>query len=261
MSEKLDLINISLYNKDFRILNGLNLSLSPGKFTAIIGPNGAGKSSLLKILSGECRSYTGNIHWGKRNWNGLSDKEMSTQRAMLRQQFHMTFSFEVSDILEMGRYPHQKSNAYNQSIIQEVMACLQLENLLHKSYHTLSGGEQQRVQLGRVLAQIWDAPKEAVLLLDEPVSALDIRYQHQLLHMLQKLAAEKGWLVLAVLHDLNQVMQYADEVVLMKKGTIVSSGKPMEVMTPENLKESYHIHASWINHEEFSLPTIKIQYV
>jgi len=260
MFKHLHIRKLTLLSRDFTILKNINLDLVPGKFTAIIGPNGAGKSSLLKTLSGEYKEYSGDIIWGDKSIKTRCDKELSTQRATLRQNFQMTFSFEVSEILEMGRYPHHKKSSENKAIIEEVVSYLNLEKLLKKRYHTLSGGEQQRVQLARVLSQIWDAPQEAILLLDEPVSALDIRYQHQLLHLLQNLAKEKNWIILAVLHDLNQVMQYADQVLLLKKGEVLAFGDPIEVMTPENLMDSYHINASWIKHEEFELPTIKIQY-
>lgn len=260
MFNHLHIRQLSLQNRDFTILKNIDIDLIPGKLTAIIGPNGAGKSSLLKTISGEYKDFTGDIIWGDKSWKGICDQELSTKRATLRQNFQMTFSFEVMEILEMGRYPHHKKSSENKAIIEEVVSYLNLEKLLKKRYHTLSGGEQQRVQLARVLSQIWDAPKEALLLLDEPVSALDIRYQHQLLHLLQNLAKEKNWIILAVLHDLNQVMQYADCVLLMKKGEVLAIGNPVEVMTPENLMDSYHINASWITHEEYELPTIKIQY-
>lgn len=260
MSKGLFLNKISLRNNDFQILNDISFHLNPGHLTAIIGPNGAGKSSLLKTISGECKSFTGDILWNSISWKVATDKSLSTSRATLRQNFNMTFSFGVQEILEMGRYPHSTNTQHNTKIINEVVEFLDLNSLLHKKYATLSGGEQQRVQLGRVFVQIWDAPQEALLLLDEPVSALDIRFQHQLLHLLQELAKNRKWIIIAVLHDLNQVMQYVDEVLLLKKGQLIAKGSPLDVMTPENLMESYNINASWIKHDEYELPTIKIQY-
>lgn len=260
MSNSLHIKGLSLRNGDFSILNEIDAEVKPGELTALIGPNGAGKSSLLKTLSGEYKDFDGQITWGAFHWKLGKESDFSKYRATLRQQYQMSFSFSVREIIEMGRYPHMTVDTVNKKIISEVVSYLDLDEFLSKKFDRLSGGEQQRVQLARVLAQIWDAPKEAMLLLDEPVSALDIRFQHQLLHLLSTLAKERNWIIISVLHDLNQVMQYVDHVILMKRGKILATGKPVEVMNPENLKESYHVNASWIHSEDFELPTIKIQY-
>ena len=136
MYKQLHIRNLTLQSRDFTILKNIDLDLVPGKFTAIIGPNGAGKSSLLKTLSGEYKDFKGDIIWGDKSWKLVCDQELSTQRATLRQNFQMTFSFEVSEILEMGRYPHNKKDAHNKAIISEVVSYLNLEKLLKKRYHT-----------------------------------------------------------------------------------------------------------------------------
>src|SRR5690606_19402328 len=185
-----------------------------------------GKSTLLKLIAGDIRPEQGLIRWNEKALSAYPPAELAKKRGVLRQQYQMLLPFTAYQIIEMGRYPHF-GNTLSQrckAVIDEVASYTGVAHLLKRNYLTLSGGEQQRVQLARVLAQVWDAPRgEQLIMLDEPVSALDILFQHQLLSRVKKLA-DRGFLILAVLHDLNLAMQYADDVLLLKQGEMVGFG-------------------------------------
>src|SRR5690606_11166902 len=139
-----------------------------------------------------------------------SPLELAKKRAMLAQQNNMSIAFKVREIVQMGRYPHYRSvpSQHDHEIVDEVKEACGITPMADRSYLSLSGGEQQRVQLARVLVQIWDNP-DSLLLLDEPVSALDLQFQQQVL-ALAKALSRKGFMVVVVLHDINLAALYSD---------------------------------------------------
>lgn len=239
----LEIKNIGFKVKDRSLLQELDIVIQAGTLTAVMGANGAGKSTLLKILSGDIKPSAGTVIWNNQPLGSYPVAELSRKRSVLRQQYNILLPFTAREIIEMGRYPHfnGKLTSPCKKVIAEVAAYVGVEGMMDRNYLTLSGGEQQRVQLARVLVQVWDAPPgEKLIMLDEPVSALDIHYQHQLMGLVKDLT-ENSFTVIAVLHDLNLAMQYADDVLLLKRGRIVAFGDKYTVMNAAAIKAAFDI--------------------
>lgn len=240
----LELQNIRFDVPGRQLLSDVSCKVRPGVLTAVMGANGAGKSTLLKAVSGEIKISGGQILWNKRPMESYDAKELSRKRSFLRQNYNLQLPFTAYEIVEMGRYPYFQSRptARCRQVIEETSRYVGIQHLLKRNYLTLSGGEQQRVQLARVLAQVWDAPEgQRLVMLDEPVSALDIHYQHQLLGLVQDLAHNKGYTVLAILHDINLAFQYAQDVLLLKDGHKVAFGAQNEVFSEETILETFGV--------------------
>lgn len=242
----LTLRNISYKVPSRYLLEDVSASIRPGAFTALMGSNGAGKSTLLKTISGELRPTGGQVIWNGKDLAAWDLKELAKTRAVLRQQYMMQMPFTVFEIIAMGRYPHFRNRLGQQckSVIAKVAEYTGVDRFMERNYLTLSGGEQQRVQLARVLAQVWDTPAEQrLILLDEPVSALDIHYQHQLLALVKALT-QAQFTVVAVLHDLNLAMQYADDVLLLKGGKVVEFASKEKALDEHFIFETFGVQAS-----------------
>jgi iron complex transport system ATP-binding protein len=249
------------------LLSDVSLEAQMGAFTAIAGANGAGKSTLLKIL---CRDYPlqeGRVHFHGKPLSGFSGEELAQIRAVLSQQQQLSLPFVCEELVLMGRYPH--FNGHPTRTDHEIAAfAMQQAGVAHlkgRIYQTLSGGEQQRVQLARVLAQITDrsemqAPQMPIatpkyLFLDEPITGLDLLHQYHTLDLARQLA-QKGYCVVAVLHDLNLAAQYADHLIMLKKGKVVAAGNPQEVMTCENIHRVFGVEVNLMQHPELGCPFI-----
>ncbi|MFD2599278.1 heme ABC transporter ATP-binding protein [Sphingobacterium corticis] len=235
--------NLSYSIKKNTLLRNFNLSIRPGEFLAVLGANGAGKSTLIKLLSGEHTPSEGSIQLHGKPLTAYSDLQLAGFRATMMQQQHISADFTVEEIVLMGRYPHYQNRPSEQdlAIVQQTMQITGIELLAERSVLSLSGGERQRVQLARILAQIWHQPN-ALLLLDEPVSAMDIRFQHQTLSIARALA-DKGWMVMSILHDINLASQYADRLLMMKNGRKLMDGTSSEVLTSRNIYTVFGIDA------------------
>lgn len=215
------------------ILSGVDFAARPGEVTAVLGPNGSGKSTLIKALSGDL-PYGGSITLNGRELSSMRPAEAAALRAVLPQAASLSFPYTVREVVRLGilgghsgTLPHQE-----QSLPERALARVDLAGFAGRYYQELSGGEQQRVQLARVLCQVWKPVLDGqprYLLLDEPVSSLDIK--HQLLVMrIARAFAEEGGGVVAVLHDLNLMAACADRAVVMKNGRAVAAGTPADVM-------------------------------
>lgn len=228
------------------ILNRITLEAKAGELLVIAGPNGAGKSTLLKALTEKTALEMGCVTLSGKDMFDYAPKELAKIRAVLSQSFSTSLPFQVEEVIMMGRYPHfeEYPNEIDRSIVKEVVKELEIEHLLNRVYATLSGGEQQRVQLARVLAQIWNTHDGTdgvkYLFLDEPISSLDLYHQQTVLQTATRLA-QSGYCVVAVLHDLNLISQYADNVVLMYQGYVDAYGSPAFVFTKERIKNVYGI--------------------
>lgn len=218
---------LSIVRNGRHLLRGVDLEVAPGLFTAIAGPNGAGKTSLLKALSGES-TYQGTLKINGTDAGKYSVAELSKVRAVLPQSTHMQFPFTVQQVVQMGGKK-----------IDDVMELTGITAWRRRNYLTLSGGEQQRVQLARVLAQVWEIKSyPRYVLLDEPTSNLDLA-QQQLIFGLVKHACERNIGVLAIVHDLNQVVQVADKLYFLKDGRVVANGNPKEIFTKKIIEETF----------------------
>jgi len=206
------------------LLQESSLCFEQGLFHVIMGANGAGKSTLLKVLAADQRSSSGKIILDQKGLAAYSKKELAIKRAVLSQHYEITFPVSVRDIVLMGRYPYfaNRPSPNDLLICRQAMELMNVHEMEDRDYTTLSGGEAQKVQMSRVLSQIWEADenRKKLLFLDEPVSHLDIKYQHQLLKAAKELCRHHTT-VIAVLHDINLAIAYADRIVFMKQGKIV----------------------------------------
>lgn len=248
--------NISCNAGAKQLVNNCTLSVRPGVFTAIVGPNGAGKTSLLKILSHERTHYEGIVKMNGIVVSAMKHRVLSQTRAVLPQHSTVNFPFTVEQVIAIGRYAHRSTKEENERVINEVITRTNLTALKDRTYYTLSGGEQQRVQMARVMAQIWDeseSPK--YLLLDEPTSSLDLAQQHSLLSLARGLC-KRNVGVAAILHDLNLAAQYADEVVFMKQGSIVAQGLTRVVMTESVIEKTFDHPVKVLRDEQDGYPIV-----
>lgn len=236
----IDARNIGYQIGNKQLVRGCSTQIQPGKMTVIVGPNGAGKSTFLKCIAREYTHKEGHLTINGINVNDFSAKELSRVRAVMPQQTSLNFPFTVKQVIEIGCFAKQTSSVENNGIIKNVIRKLDLEAYEDRLYQTLSGGEKQRVQLARVMAQVYDHTDYAkYLLLDEPTSDLDIKHQHLLLSTTRNLLSENLG-VLVILHDLNLAAQYADVLIFMKEGEIVVQGKTEDVFTREIIELTFN---------------------
>lgn len=226
-----------------RILDLPSLEVARGEVLVILGPNGAGKSTLLRVLSGEMRPDAGETWLDGRKLRDWRAGELARRRAVLPQASSLGFPMAAEEVVALGRLPHagHSSRAADIRAIEGAMRQAGVQALARRGYGTLSGGEQQRVQLARVLAQLEGLPRgDCVLFLDEPTSALDLPHQHAILAVTSSLAAA-GMAVIAVLHDLALAAHFADRVLLIADGCRVAEGVPEETLTPDHVEQAYRM--------------------
>lgn len=240
----------------------VSLKLNPGELVAIIGPNGAGKSTLLRLLTGYLTPSQGECRLMGKRLSEWCPHALARTRAVMRQHSELAFPFSVRDVVTMGRFPYGKARQHE--AIEQVMVRTECVSLANRDYRQLSGGEQQRVQLARVLVQLWQPEPEAQhhtkwLFLDEPTSALDLYHQQQTLRLLKQLTQELNFNVCCVLHDLNLAALYADRVVLLHQGKLVAQGTPEQVMQAESLTLWYQADLGIQRHPETRQPQIYLR--
>ncbi|MEQ7798881.1 heme ABC transporter ATP-binding protein [Pedobacter sp. ASV1-7] len=225
------------------LVKDISFSLRQGELLVILGANGAGKSTLFRLLSGDRPPSSGSVNLHEKELGTYSSSALALKRAVLNQQNVVNMAFTVEEIVMMGRYPHYRNNPSigDNEICIEVMELTGITNLAERSYLSLSGGEQQRVQLARVLAQIWDVPN-ALLLMDEPVASLDLQYQQQTL-AIAKMLTKRGFMVVSILHDINLAAQYADRIIMLKNGRKWYDGTVAEVLNTKNIYEVFEINS------------------
>lgn len=234
------------------LLEGIDLHLQAGEVLAVVGPNGAGKSTLLKILGNELRPSQGTVWLNNKRLTEWSPLAQAHVRAILPQSSRLSFPFRVEEVVLMGRSPYRHSHTHKQNweAAQQAMAMAQVGHLQGRIFTTLSGGEQQRVQLARVLAQLWQPQhhEPRYLLLDEPTSALDLAHQHHVLGLAHHLAQAWNIGVLAVLHDLNLAALYADRIAILKDGRLQTCGSPTAVLCPHEIRRAFAVETEVIPH-------------
>jgi iron complex transport system ATP-binding protein len=247
---------ISTYQLSFSharhpVIADLSTHFSSGKVHAILGANGAGKSTLLKLLAGELIPQRGHIYMNTVPLSHLTHRALAQIRAVLPQNPALNFSLKVRDIVEMGTYPFLPLTSTK--VAQLIHHCLSLtdtQHLVDRLYLTLSGGEQQRIQLSRTLVQIL-APAKKInkrfLFLDEPTTHLDPRHQHHILQLTKQLATEHDIGIIVVLHDVNLAIQYADTFLLLANSGMVAHGSK-EILTAQNLERVYYLRPTIMPH-------------
>jgi iron complex transport system ATP-binding protein len=221
-----------------QVLHGVSFEAVPGAMTAIVGPNGSGKTTTLKVASGELAPSAGEVTINGRDLTSFRPWELALKRGVLPQSTVISFPFTVREIVRLGLSAGTAEVPSHERIADEALEAVDLAGFSARFYQELSGGEQQRVQLARVLCQI-SAPvvdgEPRYLLLDEPVSSLDIRHQLTIMRLARQFCTEGGG-VIAVMHDLNLTAMFADQIVMMKAGRIRARGAPKDVLTDETME-------------------------
>lgn len=232
------------------LLQGVSLQLRPGEVGAVLGPNGAGKSTLLSALAGLRAPDSGRVTLNGQRVMPSRVHALARHRAVLPQETAVAFDFRVYDVVALGRYPHHLQPSRDEAaIVRAAMQATGVAALAERSVASLSGGERARVQLARVMAQIWEPAADGAprwLLLDEPTAALDLRHQHETLRTVQRWAREQGVGVLAVLHDPNLALRYADRAWVLHHGVLQASGPADHVLRPALVQRVWQVQASTV---------------
>lgn len=223
------------------ILKGIQLNAGNAEFLGVIGPNGCGKSTLLKCIYRVLSPSGGAVLLDDKPIDTYKIRDSAKRMAVVAQHNYYNFEFTVQEVVLMGRAPHKKAlerdSKMDYEIVDKALAQVNMLAYKHRSFSTLSGGEQQRIILARALAQ-----KTPCLILDEPTNHLDIKYQLQLMDIVKGL----GVTVIAAIHDLNIAAMYCDRVIVIKEGTVVAQGPPHDVLTTEFIRDVYEVEAEVI---------------
>ncbi|MDO6637085.1 ABC transporter ATP-binding protein [Pseudoalteromonas carrageenovora] len=243
----LNVNNVSWGIANKSILNNINVQISPGKFVGLIGPNGAGKSSLLRCLYRFNRPISGQITFNNHDIWQLKSEDYAKQVAVVLQETPSQFNLSVFDVIALGLTPHKSlfssvTNSDKQNIIQAINT-VGLEQHSNQSFESLSGGEKQRALIARAIVQ-----QPQLLIMDEPTSHLDVKYQIQVM----ELAKSLGVTVFASFHDLNLAAAMCDELLVIKNGEITHSGTPTQVLTENMLAEVFGVCAQVNSHPQLS---------
>ncbi|HOV22098.1 MAG TPA: ABC transporter ATP-binding protein [bacterium] len=224
------------YGKN-RVIKGINVSIKKGDFVGIIGPNGSGKSTFVKILTKILQNYKGNVFFKGTELKKISLPQLSKDVSFLPSSINVYFPYTVFEFVLMGRYPHlskfEKIRVADYEIVEEVLEKLGIKKLSNKKLFELSEGERQFVFLAQLFAQ-----KTEVIILDEPISHLDIGHEFKIMDILEKYN-EKGITIITILHNLNISSEYSKCIFLFKDGKILKEGKVEEVIDYKTIEEAY----------------------
>jgi iron complex transport system ATP-binding protein len=234
------------------IVRDLSFKAGAGRLLAIIGPSGSGKTTLMRAMTGEM-AYSGRIALGGQEVRRLGPEVLATMRGVLPQASTISFPLNVAEVVGLGLTGLRPDRRLRLQRTAEALAKVGLSGFEGRDYQDLSGGEQQRVQLARVLCQVWEPlPRDRPpcwLFLDEPVSSLDIRHQVQIMELAAGYARRGGG-VIAVMHDLNLTAAFADDVLVMRGGQRLAFGLRDEVMTADLLSQAYDFPLEILKRED-----------
>lgn len=238
------------------VLSGVDLEVRGGEFVALLGANGAGKSTLLTTLAGQVRPLAGAALLEGREVDRLPARTVARKLAYLPQDPAADEAFTVREVVSMGRHPYQRglglrSHPADAAAVAHAMRVTEVLSLADARMGKLSGGQKQRVRLAQAIAQ-----EPRILLLDEPTSWLDLRYQLELMGLLRDLASSEGVAVVAVLHDLNQAAQFCSRLILLADGAVLRDGPPHDVLTPATLERAYGVTALVQPHPRLAVPVV-----
>ena len=226
-------------------------AVSAGALNVVLGPNGAGKSTLLRIATGLARPTSGDVRYDEQSIARVEPERSRDGARCCRSTWSSRSRFRCADVVMMGRYPHygRVPSARDVEIVSRALALVGMEEKREQPYPTLSGGEQQKVHLARVLAQIWSdnatdaAPgAQRYLFLDEPTSGLDVHYQLHILEVVRGLLSP-SLTVIAVLHDLNMAFEYGDRFLLLERGTVAAHVSDSRAIPADVLERVFRVRA------------------
>lgn len=250
----LNLEHISLTFGESLLLEDISLQVQSGDFVAVIGENGCGKSTLLRCIAGLHQGYRGNIIFNHLHLHQWQIKQLSKYRAFVNQHNQLQFAFLTEEVLQLGRANQSESQLQSTTLICEIAEKLSISHLFGRDICTLSGGERQRVFIAKALIQLlpnanepqkYHSYTDKLLLLDEPTSALDFRFQKATMDLMQEFC-KQGLAVICVSHDINLVLPYASEVMLLANGRCLASGSVNHVITTDNLSQCFGIKPTLI---------------
>jgi iron complex transport system ATP-binding protein len=245
------------YSGDIFILNDINLSLECGKFYSIIGRNGSGKSTLVKLITGLLNDFKGDVLFEQKNISSFSSKYLARNISYIP-QFNVFFDADIKviDFLTLGRYSYKpftqfRNNNVDVEIVEYALDLLSIKDLAGKSLGNISGGEKQKVILALSFVQLncTEDLRGKLLVVDEPLTYLDVHYQFDIFNVLRNLNKEKGLTIVTVTHDLNIAIKYTDETILLENGSIVSKGNTLDIITEDTLKKYFMIKSQVVNFE------------
>ncbi len=231
-----------------RVLADVSLDVSRGSIVGLLGPNGSGKTTLLRLMSGVLAPIAGAVRMDGAPVGSLTRRRLAQRVAVVPQETRATFDFTVLEMVLMGRYPHlgpfELEGADDIDIARSALADTGTLALADRPFASLSGGEKQRVVIAGALAQASE-----VLLLDEPTAALDLRYQFEILAVLQRLNASRGATLVISTHDLNLAAALCQRIVLLKSGRVIAHGPTSDTLTADNIRALYDVDADVRFHE------------
>ncbi|CAA0081852.1 Hemin import ATP-binding protein HmuV [BD1-7 clade bacterium] len=243
-----------------KVLDNVSFDCQPGEFVALCGPNGAGKSTLLKAVAGDIGVDNGDIRINGSSVCDLTQGQQALMRAVMPQQVDVAFNVQASSVIEMGLL-FTEDERERTAIVELVSGLLRLDTLLDRSYPSLSGGEKQRIQLARVIAQLLQShcDNDKYLLLDECSSAMDMAMVHLAFSVVRQLVDDGHFGnigVVAVVHDINIASLYADRIVMLHDQRICANGSPRQVVTAQHIERVFNTPVSVMDHPEHACPVV-----
>lgn len=242
---RLEINRVKFNYSSTAVLNNVTLGLECGEVLAIVGPNGSGKSTLLKCIDQILKPQMGCIMVDGRNIKDLGSKEVAKTIGYVPQRNGRSFPATVFDTILLGRKPHIRWAPMTKDleVVLRVIKTLKLEEFVLRDINELSGGEKQKVIIGRALAQ-----EPSILLLDEPTANLDLKHQLEVLRLVKE-QTNRGISAIIAIHDLNLALRYGDKVVMLDKGKVFAAGG-LEVLSPENIESVYDVKVRVIKDSE-----------
>lgn len=221
-----------------QVLQDVSFEVNKGEFFIITGPNGSGKTTLMKLIASVMAKKKGDIEISGKNLERYSGKELAVKTAFVPQLVSSDFPFTVREVVLSGRAPHQGILGFESKrdadIVAQTLEFTDIAHLSDRKIDMLSGGERQRAFIARAICQ-----EPEIILLDEPTSALDMAHQIKVMDLMEKLKSEKKTTVVMISHDINLSAMYADTMLILKEGTVVTSGKPTDVLKGDYLEDVY----------------------
>jgi iron complex transport system ATP-binding protein len=235
-------VSFSYDRRSRQVLDAVSVDVPRGSVVGLLGPNGSGKTTLLKIMAGVLEPRSGRVLLGGEPLGDISRLERARRVAMVAQENRSTFDFTVLDIVLMGRYPHlgafELEGADDLHVARSALESTGTAEFESRRFATLSGGEKQRVIIASALAQASD-----VLLLDEPTTALDLRYQFEIVDVLRRLNAARGTTIVVSTHDLTLASALCARMILLKDGRVLAEGSTSQTLTAGRVRELYGVEA------------------